>query len=62
LGALKGTSNLITPVAAALFVTPSLYAAPPLLTRISNGCAPPELFTNSYTLPLARYRTGSLVV
>jgi hypothetical protein len=53
-GALKGTSNLITPVAAALFVTPSLYAAPPLLTRISNGCAPPELFTNSYTLPLAR--------
>jgi hypothetical protein len=54
LGALKGISNRMTPLAPPLLVTPSLYAAPPSLTRIWNGCEPPELFTNSYTLPLAR--------
>jgi hypothetical protein len=37
LGALNGISNLITPDAAPLFVTPSLYADPPLLTRIWKG-------------------------
>jgi len=55
---LKGIAKVISPDAAPLLSTPSLYAVPPLLTLISNGCDPPEIFLNLYALPRARYKTG----